>query len=34
MTLRDLLKTYAEHAEGHARQIKTAREAYKASKNR
>lgn len=34
MTLKDLLKTYAEHAEGHARQIKAARDAYKASKNR
>jgi hypothetical protein len=29
VTLRDLLQTYAEHAEGHARQIKEARDAYK-----
>lgn len=34
LTLRDLLRIYAEHAEGHARQIKEAREAYKASKGR
>lgn len=32
MTLKDLLLMYAEHAEGHARQIKEAREAYKAAK--
>lgn len=30
MTLKDLLRIYAEHAEGHARQIKEAREAWKA----
>jgi hypothetical protein len=29
----DLLVTYAEHAEGHARQIKEAREAYKQFKS-
>ena len=34
LTLRDLLRIYAEHAEGHARQIKEAREAYKAFKAR
>ena len=32
MTLLDLLKMYAEHAEGHALQIRAARDAYKASK--
>lgn len=32
LTLKDLLRIYAEHAEGHARQIKEAREAYKASR--
>jgi len=32
LTLKDLLRIYAEHAEGHARQIQAAREAYKASK--
>jgi hypothetical protein len=32
MTLKDLLQMYAEHAEGHARQIRDTREAYKASK--
>ena len=31
-TLKDLLADYAVHAENHARQIKEAREAYKASK--
>jgi hypothetical protein len=31
-TLLDLLRIYAEHAEGHARQIKEAREAWKAHK--
>jgi hypothetical protein len=34
LTLRDLLRIYAEHAEGHARQIRAARDAYKASKGR
>lgn len=34
LTLKDLLRIYAEHAEGHARQIKAAREAYKASRSR
>jgi hypothetical protein len=29
MTLLDLLKTYAEHAEGHVRQIQGVRAAYK-----
>ncbi|MEZ5398228.1 MAG: DinB family protein [Bryobacteraceae bacterium] len=29
ITLHDLLRIYAEHAEGHARQIMTARQAYK-----
>lgn len=32
MTLKDLVVMYAEHAEGHARQIKEAREAYKAAR--
>jgi hypothetical protein len=32
MTLKDLLKMYAEHAEGHARQIRDARDAYKAAR--
>lgn len=32
MTLLDLLKMYAEHAEGHARQIRRVRDAYKAMK--
>jgi hypothetical protein len=32
MSLKDLLVMYAEHAEGHARQIKEAREAYKAAR--
>jgi hypothetical protein len=32
MTLKDLLKMYAEHAEGHARQIREARDAYKAAR--
>ncbi len=32
LTLKDLLRIYAEHAEGHARQIKEAREAHKASR--
>lgn len=32
VTLFDLLKTYAEHAEGHVRQIMAARQAYKQSK--
>ncbi len=34
ITLGDLLTIYAEHAESHARQIKEAREAYKASRGR
>lgn len=34
LTLGDLLRIYAEHAEGHARQIRAARDAYKASKGR
>lgn len=32
LTLLDLLRGYAEHAENHARQIMTVRQAYKASK--
>ncbi len=32
LTLKDLLRIYADHAEGHARQIRAARDAYKASK--
>jgi hypothetical protein len=32
MSLKDLLRMYAEHAEGHARQIKEARDAYKAAR--
>lgn len=32
LTLKDLLRIYAEHAEGHARQIKAARDAFKASR--
>ena len=32
LTLKDLLRVYAEHAEGHARQIKEARDAFKASR--
>jgi hypothetical protein len=33
VTLKDLLVIYAEHAEGHARQIQEARAAYKQSKS-
>jgi hypothetical protein len=32
MTLKDILRMYAEHAEGHARQIKETRDAYKAAR--
>lgn len=32
VTLLDLLRTYAEHAEGHARQLREVREQYKAHK--
>ncbi|MBA3974495.1 MAG: hypothetical protein C0504_09795 [Candidatus Solibacter sp.] len=32
MSLKDLLLMYAEHAEGHARQIRAAREVYKAAR--
>ncbi len=32
ITLRDLLQTYAEHAENHARQIQRAREQYRQSR--
>lgn len=32
MSLKDLLLMYAEHAEGHARQIRAARDAYKAAR--
>ncbi len=32
LSLYDLLRIYAEHAEGHARQIRDVRDAYKASK--
>jgi hypothetical protein len=32
LSLKDLLRIYAEHAEGHARQIKEARDAYKAAR--
>ncbi len=32
LTLRQLLDTYAEHAESHARQVQTIREEYKKSK--
>jgi hypothetical protein len=32
VTLLDVLKMYAEHAEGHARQLKEARDAWKAEK--
>jgi hypothetical protein len=32
LTLLDLLKIYAEHAEGHARQIRRVRDAWKAMK--
>lgn len=34
LSLKDLLRIYAEHAEGHARQIKEAREAFKASRGK
>ncbi len=34
LTLRQLLDTYAEHAESHARQVQTIREEYKKSKGK
>lgn len=34
LSLLDLLRIYAEHAEGHARQIREAREAFKASRQK